>query len=240
MRSLRLLGLCLLALVLPSTASADVTFRAAAAAGGGAVTSLAVNVPTGTAAGDVMLACIGARPDTITITLPSGWTLIRAVTQSAATANRMSTYYRVAGGAEPASYTWTFSATPTGVIGAIGSFVGVAPAAPPYNVETGVAHASTTAYLAPSVTPTIGPTFVVTCYEHASALTWTAISGTAAIQSAAGTNIDLLMSYRAIAARDAATGTFAATAGDADAGVVHTIALTPARAGGVKVLPSLR
>ena len=91
-----------------ATSLAIPAFRAAASKGA-ASGSLVINKPTGTASGDVMVASISVRPNTATITAPSGWTLVRRTDNANTNPNSLATYYRTAGSSEPTTYTWSFS-----------------------------------------------------------------------------------------------------------------------------------
>src|SRR5258706_9875470 len=95
-----------------SSASAPgIAFRAAASAATN-TQSLAVGLPSGTAANDVMIAAISVRPYTATITAPSGWTLVRRVNYTSLQTSSLALYKRVATASEASSFTWNFS-TPT-------------------------------------------------------------------------------------------------------------------------------
>ena len=77
----------------------------------GTASSATINVPAGTLSGHVMIAVIDNRGSQ-TITTPTGWTLIRTTSGGVFDSTpQLSTFYRVAGGSEPASYTWSFSAS---------------------------------------------------------------------------------------------------------------------------------
>ena len=106
-----------------TTSLAAPAFRAAAsrAAASG---SLVINKPTGTVQNDVMVASIAVRPNTATITAPSGWTLVRRTDNTNSNPNSLATYYKVAGSSEPTSYTWTLGSS-AGAAGGIQSFSGV-------------------------------------------------------------------------------------------------------------------
>jgi hypothetical protein len=96
----------------------------------GTATSLSINLPAGTAANDVMLLQITARNQTETVTPPSGWTAIRADTQAyLGVGITQALYYRVASGAEPASYTFSVS-NASGLAASIVTLRGVSTTAP--------------------------------------------------------------------------------------------------------------
>lgn len=114
---------------------AGITFRASASASnGGGATTITVSKPSGTANGDLLLASIYVRGagSTASVTSPSGWTLIRRDDDSAGVTGGVGslvTYYRLAGNAEPASYTWSFDSTRRAMAGIVG-YSGVASIAP--------------------------------------------------------------------------------------------------------------
>ena len=127
---------------------------------------LTINVPAGTVANDVMIASITMRPCsnasggacTTTINEPAGWTQVGTTidqTTGAGTGgfgHRLAVYRRVAGGAEPASYTWSFGGTPVhaGAAGAILSFSGV-DTANPVIADAGQTTGVARTHIAPSV-----------------------------------------------------------------------------------------
>ena len=131
-------------------ASASViTFRGSTSAGAPSGTlTLTIHRPSGTAAGDVMIASIAVRPDTAAITAPANWTLVRRIDNTNVNANSVAVYYKVAGASEPANYTWTFS-TSTGSAGGIHTFSGV-DTGNPIDVEGGQNTASGLTHVTPS------------------------------------------------------------------------------------------
>lgn len=106
-----------------------IAFRAAASATFDSSTTVVINVPTGTQNGDFMIMFIaqGNLSAGLTISTPSGWTLIDATTgtNNASKNQYLNTYWRNAN-TEPASYTVnTFASGATdGGIGAIVSYSG--------------------------------------------------------------------------------------------------------------------
>ena len=155
----------------PST----ISFRAAASAGASAGLSLTIDKPSGTVAGDVMIASIAVRPNTATMTAPAGWKLVRRIDNGNENANSLAVYYKVAGGSEPANYAWTFS-TPTSAAGGIQTFTGVDTTSP-INVEGGQTTANALSHTTPSVTTTVADTMIVTSHAFASAASWVPPSG---------------------------------------------------------------
>ena len=186
------------------------------------VTSLTINKPAGTVSNDVMIAAIAVRPDTATITAPSGWTLVRRTDQSTATANSQAIYRKVAGGSEPANYTWTLGGSPTGGAGGIMTFYNINTTSP-VNVENGQATAYALTHATPSVTTTVNNTMIVTAHSFSSGATWTPPSGmteavdiaSEAVPSVTGVSIE--MSY-VTQASAGATGTKTATASNDNLG----------------------
>src|SRR5947208_17106721 len=86
---------------------ADPAFRASASANNvSGSTSLAINVPSGTQSGDVMVAHVVVQTSGNSIAAPSGWHMIKR--QDTSTNLATATYYKVAGSSEPSSYTWNF------------------------------------------------------------------------------------------------------------------------------------
>lgn len=149
-------------LAAPTVAPAIITYRAAATANSDTVTSFAINKPTGTLQDDLMLAGIAIRNtgavSEVTVTPPSGWTLILRTQQAFDYA--LLSFYKVAGSSEPASYTWTLG-TATDATGGIASYDNVDTSAP---IEASAASdntpASTTA-TAPSISGTANNLLVI-------------------------------------------------------------------------------
>jgi len=71
------------------------------------VTSIAVNKPAGTANGDLLIGVVVTDDEAGTFTPPSSWTLINAGTNG--TVVTVGAWYKIAGGSEPASYTWSWT-----------------------------------------------------------------------------------------------------------------------------------
>src|SRR5262249_42489657 len=79
---------------------------------GSSLTSSAVlTQPAGTASGDLLVAHLSGSGSMVSggITPPSGWTALYAPTSGGfSNDENYATYYKVAGAAEPSTYTWTF------------------------------------------------------------------------------------------------------------------------------------
>jgi hypothetical protein len=99
------------AIVRASTAAGNQT------AGG---TSIALNKPASVVSGDVLIAWIAARNVTSPTTVPTGWT------EQKATNTNIAVYidWLVAGGSEPATYTWSGFVS-TDIAGIIARYTGV-------------------------------------------------------------------------------------------------------------------
>jgi hypothetical protein len=193
---------------------------------------LTINVPAGTVANDVMIAAVAVQPSTTVVTPPAGWTLIRQINNGVATTNSLYIYRRVAGGSEPASYTWT----PAGLAyaaGGIQSFAGV-DTTTPIDVENGAATVSALTHATPSVVTTVANTMVVTFHTMASSATWVSPAGmTEALDDSALTAPDAngqsIEGNHIAQAAIGATGVKTATASaSADRGNAHILALRPA------------
>jgi hypothetical protein len=207
-----------------------ITFRSASSANAD-TGSFTINKPAGTTANDVMVAAIAVRPETATITAPSGWTLAGRLDNSNSNQNSLAVYYKVAGGAEPASYTWSFS-TSTGASGGIMTFSNVNTTTP-VNVKGGQNTGNSTSHSTSSVTTTVANTMVLTFFGFSSAATWTPPGGmteafdntSGTVPNAAGEAIEGNYAPQAAAG---ATGVFTAMASnDADVGNAYTIVLQP-------------
>jgi hypothetical protein len=206
-------------------ANANISFDSASSAGVGSG-NLTINKPTGTVQDDVMIGTIGVRPETVTITPPSGWTLVRRINNANANANSLAVYYKVAGASEPATYTWTIS-TNTGAAGGIQSFSGV-DTTDPIDVEDGQTTANSLSHATPSVITTVSGAMLVTSHTFSSAATWTPPTGMTEGFDVSG-GLQATEGNYVIQATAGATGAKTADASaDADVGNAHILALTPA------------
>jgi hypothetical protein len=149
------------------------TYRSTSSATSVPVNTIVIDKPAGVTTNDVLLAGISVRGNP-TITPPSGWTLVRSDTST--TVLLQSVYRKVAGGSEPASYSWTFSEPIGSAVGGIAAYSGVATTTP-VDVNGGQANASSTSVTAPSVTTTVANTMLVGFFGTANDATFTAASG---------------------------------------------------------------
>ena len=213
------------------TVASSPSFRNAAEnAVGSGVTSLTISKPTGTVAGDTMVAFIAVRPYTATITAPSGWTLIRDQNQTTGTTSSQTTYYKVATTSEPSSYTFTLGSSPTGGAGGIATFYNASTCSP-VDVSNSQATASSLSHAAPSVTTTQSGDMLVTGHSFSSSATWAPPSGmneivdvaSATVPNAGGVAIEV--NYLLLGAAGATGSKTATASGDTDTGVGMTVAL---------------
>ena len=195
--------------------------------------TITINKPVGTVQNDVMIASIGFSPNTLTIpTVPAGWTLVRRVDNANANANSLAVYRLAAGAAEPASYTWTFSAAGY-LAGGILTFSGVDIAAQ-VDVENGnctqqgSCATATLSHATPSVATAVTDTMLVTSHTYSSAGTWTPPGAmTEAVDVQHGSQ-SLGANYVLQAATGATGAKTAAASIQADVGNAHILALRPA------------
>jgi hypothetical protein len=200
-------------------------------------TVLTISKPTGTVNGDFMVAAIAIQPYTATITPPSGWTLLRRTDTAGGTSNALEIFTKAAGASEPASYTWTLGAF-AHAAGGIQSFSGVDIAAGAVNVENGQSTGSGTSHDAPSITPTVANTMLVTAHTLSSSRTWTQPTGMseaydiASLPTSNAEGQSIVGSYQPHVFL--ATGIKTATVGgNADTGNAHILALRPLPVAGV-------
>lgn len=134
-----------------------VTYVDAQYASGRSVSSLGITRPTGTTTNDVLICAITVSRFGSVSTL-SGWTLLAEVTRPGS--SRQFVYYRVSGGSEPATYTWTLDDAGQSVAGAIACYRNVNTSTPidasafrdsPFGVDM----------IAPSITTTVSNTRLV-------------------------------------------------------------------------------
>ena len=110
-------GASLYLVLIPAMAHAAIGFVGAATGENG---SLSIAKPAGVVEGGVMVATVTAA-GTGSVTTPSGWTVIKTLTQGSL---RQATYYKVAGSSEPASYSWSLGSS-RAASGGIADYSGV-------------------------------------------------------------------------------------------------------------------
>ncbi|MGK0353136.1 MAG: hypothetical protein ACJAYX_003827, partial [Planctomycetota bacterium] len=214
------------------TVIADIAVRAANSnAEPSGVLSIVVATPSGTLAGDVMLATLATRPMTAVVTPPTGWNLVRRNNNTSGVAHSLAVYVRVAAESEPASHSWSLS-TSTGMAASIVTFVGV-DGASAIDVHDGQSTASSLSHPAPSVTTTAARTMLLTMHCFGSSASWTPPSGMTEVvdifseASASAAGISLSCNYELQAAIGATGARTAVASGDSDTGSGITVALRP-------------
>jgi outer membrane protein assembly factor BamB len=218
-------------------AQAAIAFRSAASVDqAGSPGSIAITKPAGILKGDVLIAVIAVRPDTLTITVPAGFTLERRQDQTTGNPNSVAVYRKIATASEPANYTFTATGN-TGIAGGIMAFSGVDNTTP-VDVSASSAIVSGTAFAAPSITTTVANTMIVTAHEFSSSERWTPPTGmteavdVASLAPSNSGGVAVEGNYTTQAAIGA-TGTLTANAaGNADTGATVTLALRPVVCGG--------
>lgn len=196
-----------------------------AATGVSSTTSLSVARPAGVAAGHVLLASVDARGGP-SVTPPAGWQLVRL--DAAGTTMRKATYVKVAGSAEPASYTWSLSSAQSAVV-ALTAYSGVSTTGP-VDAVGGQVGTSSASVVAPSVTTATTGTRLVGLFGIARVASLTSPTGMVeraeataqATYSVTGEVADETLSA------SGATGSRTATASGAAVGIGHLVALRPA------------
>ncbi|TMC10751.1 MAG: hypothetical protein E6J41_07635, partial [Chloroflexi bacterium] len=136
-----------------------------------------VSKPSGTAAGDLLLATLEVDEDPATVTGPAGWTRIQDTLGAGGTGSAYHTqvWWKLAGASEPASYTWTVSGAPWVDIGLL-AYTNVNQANP-IDVSAGRDAGTTTTPTTPAVTTTAANDMVVALFVNFESGSWTAGSG---------------------------------------------------------------
>ena len=185
---------------------------------GGSGNTFTINKPAGVSNGNVMIAAINQNGSAPTPTPPAGWILISS--NNAFTGTVSYIYYKVAGGAEPTSYVWTFSngTYPSGVIT---NFTGTFCSSPIDAYST----VTTSGYTASSVTTsTTNEMLVVVFCSGSGANSWSTPAGMTADYTGAQ-NCTATAIFHATQAAAGATGTKTGSPGTADTGTAYLIAL---------------
>ncbi len=191
-----------------------------------ATTSLTLPTPAAPA-GTVLLAAVQVRGGPV-ITPPAGWNLVQMTPNGSSL--RLATYWRVAGSAEPASHTWTFSSAQTAV-GSVLAYSGVSVASP-IDVAAGQANASSTSVTAPSVTTTTAGAQVIGLFATSALTSFVPPTGmTERTDVASPSTVQYRVtasSADAVQATVGATGTRVAVAAHSGNSVGQLVALRPA------------
>jgi hypothetical protein len=175
----------------PTNTPVPTNLRSSATASTGATTlSLTIPAPANVQANDVLIAQLAIDNDSITVTAPSGWTLIRKDQYSGGGIMQALYYHQVvAGTPEPGSYTWTWSGTGANAAGSIAAFSGVNTSAP--IVSSGAASSSQSSSItAPGITTTVDNAAVIGFFgiraSTSITLPTSETSGWAALSTASG------------------------------------------------------
>lgn len=149
-------------------------------------TTIVITQPTNTAINDIMIAAICVRPNTATITPPTGWALVRSQAQTVATAHLLIMYRKKVDTPDvgAANYTFTLGATPAGGVGGICTYRGCDLDQPIHLTNSVAASSGTVNSLTGDVTTLIANTMVVTAHAVANRDTWAppgALGGDAAM-----------------------------------------------------------
>ena len=181
--------------------------------------------------GDVMLAACAPRGGTATTvtSVPTGWTLVGTRVDSTTNISLVVYVHVVTDAAsEPASYSWGLSSSQKMGLSLV-VYTGI-DTTNPIDAEGGVATASGTSHVAPSIAPSVSGDVLVTYFATATCTQWTAPAGmtersdnTFCSQSN-GTNADMSTSDEFLSAAGA-TGTRTATNDAAAVGVNKIVAL---------------
>ena len=201
---------------------------------------LVLNVPAGTTVGDVLIASVATTPTGTTVTPPTGWTSALSTAQASATSNRLSTFYHVVSGVEPASYMFALDGSvPAGAAGEMIAFSGVDNVSP-IDAQGGNATASSLTQTATAITTTAPNAMVVGAFELASspsAANYNPSGGQSMTKSlaqpsitpASNSGVAIVMSY-GVQATAGSTGNKSAVASgvSADTGAAQLFSLKPA------------
>ena len=204
-------------------------------AGGASTASTAVNKPAGGASGDVFVTAVYLETDTNTITtVPSGWTLLFAEANTAAF--KLHTYAKLAGGSEPASYTWGFNVAGFNAV-VTGAYSGGTGTGTLLDLANGAQAdaAITSAQTAPSITTTGADRMLVFAFGTFAGTTVTGTSGAASNYRGQSAGTALGDALRATAG---ATGTSAPTGtGTEDYAAIHAAIISDTGGGAAGPFP---
>lgn len=121
-------------------------------------TTITVNVPSGTLQGDLMLAYFVTAVQSganLSLSPPTGWTLIREVYGGGSNSRHSCLYMKVAGSSEPGNYSWTIGQA-SNMLGAMSSYYNVAS----IEAENGSGGIYGSSITTPSITTTKTTTLV--------------------------------------------------------------------------------
>lgn len=198
----------------------------ATAIGSGASKPPKIDKPTGTKAGDLLIAgLMFEKGGSVTPGAPTGWTLIQRTNQGNNVG--MATYYKIAGSSEPSTYTFSLSSGPKWSIG-ISRIEGADPTNP-IDANNGAFGGPSSKADAPSITSTVCNALVMAFYTNKKDATWTAAPGTTEVYDKPNNQQGLtsnMMAYY-VQPAEGATGTKTATASIAEYWVAQQVAVRP-------------
>lgn len=195
----------------------------------GSISSITINKPTGTVSGDVLVCIIWQDSDgTIgnLLTL-SGWTQAGSNIAESGTSPYAKAWYKVAGGSEPSSYTWTTS-TNASTVGVMMALTGVESTVP-IRINPTADVGSGTTMSAPTVgagsTPPIGDLLICSyAAQNGSTLTMSTPSGMTAT-GGADTSWISSFSFTRVLTSAGATGAKSSTASSSPNGNWRTFSM---------------
>ncbi len=195
-----------------------------ATSGGSNVTGLTIVKPVGLVAGDVLVAGLTVGSSGA-VTAPAGWSTVQSVSNG--TAARTAVFVKLASGAEPASYVFSWSGSAKAAGGVV-AYTNVDPASMVAVSATGT-NVSSTSQVAPAVSTTGDGQLVVRVWGVKSSGTFTPPSGVSEqidVTATAGQAVSLSLGH---ASQSVAGGSGTATAVSSGSGVgAHvTLALRP-------------
>lgn len=208
------------------------------------VTSMPVSMPSSIASGDLLIALVHVR-NAGTWTNASGWTDISTLSQTGGgTVGKLNGFYKIAAGTESGTTpTWTASTGTTGEwqVYRVTGWHGTTPP------EAGTTSGDTTAANPPSLTPSWGADdtlwLAVAGHSAASTTAWSAgPSSYSGFQvngaSSGGSAVSIASAYRQLNASSEDPGAFTVS-GSNRFWSAATVAIRPAAAGGVSVIPDV-
>jgi unsaturated chondroitin disaccharide hydrolase len=211
----------------PPSPPSTIAFRSASSASNAGATTLVIGPPAGVAAGDVLVAGIGAR-GTPMIGAPAGWTLVRQ--EANGSTLRQALFVHVASFSEPASYTFTFSSAQSAAASIV-AYSGVDPVSP-IDASGGQVNGASSSLSAPSITTGVATDELVGFFATASLAT---VSPPAGMAERTDRTVPSTNNYKiTVESADQAlttsgpTGARVATATTATASVAALVALRPA------------
>jgi hypothetical protein len=186
--------------------------------------------PSGTAAGDVLVASIGTNADASIVASDPGWTLVRNDLVTGAL--RQAVYVRAVTSTDPTMYQWTIPEGARRISGGITAYRGVN-TAQPVDVSDATMNGSGTTVSAPSITTTVANAMLVQVVGINAERTLTPPSGMTETWEASSPNSSstrdvLQASSYAVQAVAGPTGARVATASLPGASVGVLLALRPA------------